>query len=236
MLLSVLILATMALVSLAIGYFTIQEIRATRAIVLTEPAIDAAESGSEVAIWSLKRNTFLVSCQTPTATSLGNGSFVSTCRSTDGVTLNLAANKGFTFYLYDPNNINGDVDLSGFPYNSLSVTHKSGGFSVSVALVRLDGSAVGGCPIPPSACATASPGGVTQTITIPAVVSGSEGRMKVTLQSTADATVFVNTNQGMPGFPTINSTGCSAKNSLSNCLGVNNQEVYTRKIDVLIPQ
>jgi len=80
-----------------------------------------------------------------------------------------------------------------------------------------------------------SPGADT-TINIPASVPGSSDlRFKVTLVSAGDATLEVNTNRGMPTFPTVDATGCSSKSAVSSC-STAGQEIFSRRINVTVLQ
>ncbi|MBI4363231.1 MAG: hypothetical protein HY545_00070 [Candidatus Doudnabacteria bacterium] len=226
LLISLLIMSGITLITLTVGFFAIQEIRSTRAVLLTEPAIAAAETGGEQGIWAIKNNTSLSDCSTGKSIgTLANYSKVEACKYYGAATIEIAASSEYNFFLYNPNDINGDVDLTRFPYSYLSVIHKSGGYSVVVTITRIDGSAVGS--------STVSPGG-GGTISIPEVISGSEGRMKVTLFSTGDATVEVNTNQGIPDRPTVDSAGCSGTAASTDCSSV--QSAYKRRINVTVPQ
>ncbi|MBI3952828.1 MAG: hypothetical protein HY336_02635 [Candidatus Doudnabacteria bacterium] len=224
LLIALLVMSGITLITLSVGYFAIQEIRSTRAVILTEPAIGAAETGGEQGVWAIKRSASLTDCASgKTGGNLGNSSRVETCKYYGAATIGLAANTNYSFYLYDPNDINGDIDLSNYPYNYLSVAHKSGGFGVTVTVARITGASVGN--------GSASPGS-TETISIQPVASGSEGRMKVTLFSFGDATVEVNTNQGIPDRPTVDSSGCSGTGA--DCSSV--EDNYKRRINVTVPQ
>lgn len=228
LLIAVLIMSGLALISLSVATFAIQEIRASRAVTITEPAIAAAETAGEQGLWAIKRGVSLTACPSQTAVTLGNGALVNSCKTYSNAVFNLKANTPFVFYLYDPNNINGDVDLLAYPYNQMTVTEQSGSLSVNIYLVRLDGTPVGAQPV------VVAPNGI-QTITIPAVSPGAEGRMKVTLQSTGDATVAVNTNQGLPNFPTVNAGGCASKTLVTDCNNAS-QELFSRRINITVPQ
>jgi hypothetical protein len=153
---------------------------------------------------------------------------VNSCKSYSSATFRLKANTPYVFYLFDPNNVNGDIDLLAYPYTSLTVIHQSGAFNIDTTIARLDGTAVGTQPV------TVTPGS-TQVINIPPVVTGSEGRMRVTLQSIGDATVNVNTNQGMPNFPTINAGGCASRTSVTDC-NSSSQELFNRRINITVPE
>ncbi len=232
LLISILVMSGLALISLAVGTFAIQELRASRADIVSEPAIAAAETAGEQGLWAIKRNTTLINCNSgQTAANLSNGAVVNSCKSYGSATINLKANTPLAIFLYDPNNINGDIDLLGYPYNNLTVVHQSGQFQVNINVVRLDGTPVGAQPL------SVSPGG-TGVVNIPAVGSTNpqtEGRMQVTLQSTGDATIVVNTNQGMPTYPTIKAGGCAARTSITNC-STAGRELYSRSIEITVPQ
>jgi hypothetical protein len=242
LLIAVLILAGLTLISLSIATFTIQELRASRAIILSEPAIGAAESASEAGIWAIKRNTALIDCTSGTTSStLTNNSAVSTCKSYGAATLEIKAGVALEFYLYDPNDPNGDIDLqgcgtcpepstnpAGFRYNTLTVTNQTGTNNVDVTVNRVDGT-------PVVLTASVPPDRSPHDFFMPDVTPGEEGRMLVRLESIVDATILVNTNQGMPNFPTIHSTGCSSKAANVDCSSTS-QELFSRKIQVTVPQ
>jgi len=242
LLIAVLLLAGLTLISLSVATFMIQEIRSSRAIILSEPAVGAAESAGEEGIWAIKRGTAIQDCTNGSTTiTLSNNTSVNTCRSYGEATLSVKAGVTLEFYLYDPIDPNGDIDLlgcgscptpstnpSGFPFNSLDVTNKTGTNNVNLTVTRVDGTTViPSTPIPPD--------GNVHNFFMPNVAGGSEGRMLITLSSVTDATVLVNTNQGMPSFPTINSTGCSSKTLNVNCSS-STQELFSRKINVTVPQ
>lgn len=228
LLIAVLVMSGIALISLAVAAFTIQEIRLSRAVTITEPAIAAAESAGEQGLWAIKRSSTLAACPSQTSYPLANGALVNSCKSYGSAEFDLAANTARSLFLYDPNDINGDVDLLGFPYTTLTVVHQSGQFNIDVYVVRLDGTAVGSQPV------TVTPGS-SQTINIPQVQQGYEGRMKVTLQSTGNAKVIVNTNQGMPDFPTVNAGGCASHTAVVDCNSTT-QELFSRRINITVPQ
>ena len=227
LLLAILILAGLTLTILTVAALTVQEIRSSRAIAVTEPAISAAETAGEQGVWSIKRNTSLVNCTSgQTTQNLGTNTVVTSCKSYASATLTLKANIPLVFYLYDPNNVNGDIDLSEFPYTWLSATHRSGNFQIGVSISRINnGPFVGSTTVSP---------GASQTININGVQEDTEGRMQVTISSAGNATVDVNTNQGMPDFPTVDATGCSSKSPVTSCSS--NFESYTRRINVTVPQ
>lgn len=228
LLIAVLVMSGLALISLSVAAFAIQEIRASRAVTVTEPAIAAAETAGEQGLWAIKRGATLAACPSQTAVTLGSGALVNSCKTYSNAVFDLKASTPLVFYLYDPNNVNGDIDLLAYPYNQISFVYQTGPFSVNVNIVRLDGTPVGAQPV------VVAPGSV-QTIVIPAVSAGAEGRMKVTMQSTGDATVAVNTNQGLPNFPTVNAGGCASKTLVTDCNNTS-QELFSRRINITVPQ
>ncbi len=231
LLLAILILAGLALVTLAIGSFAIQELRASRAVIISEPAIGAAESGAELGLWAIKRSgTLSTNCDNPTNPTTTNNTFINLCKSFDHAVFDLKGGTPFSFYLYDPDNINTDVDLLGYSYSWINIAQIAGSYQVAVTVQRLDGATTG---ISPSST-TVSPGG-NEDILISPVAAGTEGRMKVTLTSSGNVTVDVNTDRGMPTFPTVDSTGCSSKTAVTSC-DSGSQEIYTRRINVTVPQ
>lgn len=242
LLIAVLVMSGLALISVAVATFAVQELRASRAVLSTEPAISAAESAGEEGLWAVKRSGTLVDCTTltTTPTTLTNGALSNRCKSYSNAVLDLEANKALVFYLYDPNDINGDLDLqgqkvctqpassnpAGFLFSSMTIISQSGTTTVTASIVRLDGTVVANQTITP---------GSTEVISIPAVALCSDGRMKVTLLSTGNVTVNVNTNLGMPNFPTINAGGCAARSALTDCNG-SNSEQFNRRINITVPQ
>ncbi|OGD72234.1 hypothetical protein A3D09_02910 [Candidatus Collierbacteria bacterium RIFCSPHIGHO2_02_FULL_49_10] len=237
LLLSILILAGLTLITLSIGSFAIQELRASRAVIVTEPAIAAAESAGEQGLWSIKRSNTLAQCpiggvSAVAGTGLSNNTFVQTCKSYDKALIRIEGGTLLTFYLYDPNNINGDIDLQGFPITSISFAYISGTSPVSISVLRLNNATTG---ISPSTAVIDQSVTSSQTITTNLVAMGTEGRMKVTLTSSTDTTVEVNTNLGMPTYPTVDAYACSSRAAVSNCNSTS-QEIFSRRINVTVPQ
>lgn len=230
LLLAILIMAGLALITLAIGSFAIQELRASRAVVITEPAITAAETGAESGLWAVKRNASLPTCPTLSTERLGNNSLVNSCITYSSANVNLNPGTPYSFYLYDPNNINGDMDLSGYPYQYIDITYVSGSFQVAVSAQRLNASTTG--LTPPTT--TVNPGG-TARISVSPVTSGSEGRIKVTLSTSGNVTVTISSDRGIPSIPTVDTLACNSRTQLSNC-NQNNQESFSRRIQVTVPK
>ena len=247
MLLAIFIIAGLALIAATISVLAIQNIRNSRAVVLSEPAAGAAQSGAEEGIWNIKRNTALPICTSSSSSdsqSLGTTGFWSAssyCKSYAAATFSISANTAYPFYLFDPDHPNDDLDLSAMPdggYHNLSVTENTGTHNVNIYVTRLDGTPIGVQPV------TVSPGG---NVVINGLVgpSGSDNRMAVRLvyceticvAGSETASVTVNTDQGMPTFPTIESLGCAQKGAGDSGTNTcNGGEVYNRQINVTVPQ
>jgi Tfp pilus assembly protein PilX len=227
LLLAVLILSALTLVTLAVASFAVQEIRSSRSVILSEPAINAAESGAEQGLWNFKRSASSVpDCPATAGQTLTTGTAITGyCKTAVGGTFNLASGLPTVFYLYDPASINGDIDLSGYPYSSLTITNKSTQYSMTVDIQRLDGTVVG--------TQTTVAANSTQTISLPAVLSGQEGRMQVTLRSSGAIAVDATTNKGLPDSLTLASTGCSAKLNQTTCnTSTSSPDIFNRKIQI----
>jgi len=232
LLLATLVMAGMTLTILAIAAFTIQEIRSSRAVTLTEPAISAAESAGEQGLWAIKRDTALPICPLANAQNMGANTWATTCKSYGSATVDIEAGVPFVFFLYNPTDINGDKDLHDYPYTNINLTYISGVTSIGVNVTRIDGFTTGISPSSSSLSAGVNP---VQVINISPVAASTEGRMKVTLTSASNATVNIDTNRGMPTFPTVDATGCSSRSAVLACTG-SAQELFTRRIQVTVPQ
>jgi hypothetical protein len=238
LLLAVMIMSGITLITITVGFFAVQEIRASRASYLSEPAIIAAETAGEQGIWNIKRElTSLSQCSTAPITSstqLGNGSGYNACRRYGTVTIDLEAGTPFSFYLYNPNDREGDFDLDAYPFRKLRVTYVSGSQNIYVAASRLTGTSIGSVSVNSAL--------VSQDINISPVATNTEGRVKVTLTSPGDAVVEVTsfsdtagtTEIGLPDYPTIQATGCQAGGGSSNCGAAG--DMAKRSIEILVPQ
>ncbi len=225
LLLAILVLAGLVLVAAAVSVFTVQEIRSSRATLLTEPAYSAAEAGTELGLWNLKREdpATLKNCDSgPALQNLGNNNIskVVVCKSFRGQEF-IVGTSDTTFFLYDPDDVNGNVDLLSYPYTFLSVDN-NGAFSVQVDIFRIDDTPVLSGQVDP---------GFSELFNIPAVPPGSEGRLRVTLSAADFTSVFVDTNKGLPDNMAIISSGCSAKTAIVSCNDLG-KELFNRKIEV----
>lgn len=236
LLMAVIITATLSLISVTVAFLAIQNIRNSRAVLLSEPAITAAFSAGEEGVWHLKRAVTLPNCSVTTSggsDTLGANGLWSArnfCRSNTAATINIVAGEDYVFYLYNPDNPNGDVDLKELSptYQSLMVTNQTGTANVEIRTSRLDGTPVGIQPI------LAAPGD-TETINNLEGPEDIDNRMKIILRSINDAQVLVNTNIGMPTLPTVDAVGCAQRGegSGTSCSAA---EVFNRRIQVTVPQ
>jgi hypothetical protein len=240
LLMSILIVSGLVIIAASVSTLGLNEMRASRAFFYTEPAIGAAQSGAENALWAVKRaKTISTSCTNPTTQTITSSAKATFCKNIDvPAVFTVVANTPYVFYLFNPANENGDIDLlCATPepscldptYQTLNVTYISGSQPVTVTVTRLDETFVGSIP-------TLSSG--TQNISNLQGSVGNDNRMKVTLSSTASVSVSVNTNIGLPSFPTLESTGCSGttiNQSTVNCNSTIN-DLYTRKLQVTVPQ
>jgi hypothetical protein len=231
MLLAVLAMSGITLVALAVAAFAVQEIRSSRAVAATEPAYNAAYTGTEYALWALKRTGVgsVPDCLTSitTVSFPASNSSAGYCKTYASGTYSLTAGQPKAFFLYNPNDPSGDTDLSEFPYEYLSVSNASNTFTVSVEITRLDGTEVGSALVPPN-----SPGAV---IEIPIIGPGPnvEARMKVRMEALlGDAVVLVNTNLGLPDRLALVSDGCNTR-TIDGCTS-GAGELFTRKVAVII--
>lgn len=240
LLLSILIVSGLTLIAVAIATFAVQELRSSRAVIVTEPTIAAAESGGEKGVWVIKREigeASLATCPTRTIQNLTNNTQVSSCRSFGEATVNISSGQNYVFLLYNTDDINGDVDLlhcnpnqNTNCYNSITVTYVSGNVNGNVTVTRIDNTTGG---ISPSS-ATLAPGNPT-VISVAPVGPGFEGRMKVVLSAPGDITVRITTDRGMPTIPTVDALACGSQATVTSCSSTS-QELFSRRINVTVPQ
>lgn len=248
LLLSVLIMSAVAVITITISFFVIQEIKSSRATVLTEPAIIAAESAGERGVYLLKRGASLASCTAPPLyAQVDPGSIeviMRPCVSYGAATLELKDGEVRTLYLYDPADIHGNTSMRDAQNQSLItqifVQHLSGGNSVVVTVQSLDKSVtLAGTPL------TLVPN-ANAVIPVPGDIPGtSDERLLVSLTTTAgNATVVINTagalGGGIPDYRTVDGTGCSSGANIAGCDpaagALQPNEVFKRRINVTVPQ
>jgi hypothetical protein len=256
LLLSIFLMSTISLIAITVTALAIQGIRNSRAIALSEPAIGQAHSGAEEGIWGIKRATTLAACGSPTKNSDSpTGNVYSArqyCQSSDAVSFNLSGSSPVVFYLYDtaapngpPDSCTGNpsqpicahlLDLSGMDtqFGQLTADYIQGTHQVHIAVARLNGTPIGSADI-----TTATPERQISNLD-GATGPGIDNRMSVTLtcftcSSGETTTVTVNTDAGIPSVSKIESTGCAQRGagSANQC---NAGEIYSRKIEVTVPQ
>ena len=240
LLLAVLLMSGLIIITVTVADLGISEFRLSRAYIFTEPAIGAAQSGTETALWALKRsNTTTISsnCSSPSMGSVtGSIAKNSYCKntSTDAI-FNVEAGIPYVFYLFDASTStsrNVDIDLKGMSptYQEMTVNYINGTTPVTVTVTRLDGTSVGFSNTPVSFSSG------SETITgLDSGIAGADNRMQVRLEASRNLTVTINTNAGLPSFPTLDSTGCSGPQiSTSSCNSLN--DIYARRLQVTVPQ
>jgi hypothetical protein len=256
LLLSVLILAGMFIITVTVTFFAIQELRASRANQLTEPAIVGAETSGEQGVWLIKRNysAFTDTCPADSTTQVDGttaspSKVVTTrCVTYDKALFQLGPSETKEFYLYDPTNINGNFCMNadnppggaacdgGQLYKNIEFTMASGSFSLGASAITVDGQTFVGSSV------TIPTNGSVATITIPDPIPGSsDERLRVTItnpSSSTSAAVNVTTSGGvlvgLPDYPTVDASGCSALVNVNDC--DENSEIFKRRINVTVPR
>ena len=222
LLFSVLVMSGVSLIAMTVSYLAIQELRASRAVALSEPAIGAAETAAETGLWKMNRSSSLPDCATnPTPDILSKTLSMKCVTYSDAVFQVTPALPG-SFHLYDPNNINGNTNPG---YTFLLVSYVSGTTALTVRVERLDATEV--------VTTTTAAGSSPATINLP-TNPAQDNRFKVIMTSAGSMTVDVNTNLGMPEFPTMNAEGCAtAHNDTAGCLQT--PDAFRRKLHISLP-
>ncbi|MBX4191675.1 MAG: hypothetical protein KW804_02660 [Candidatus Doudnabacteria bacterium] len=235
LLLAILIMSGLTLIATTLAFLGVNQIRASRAVLVTEPALLAAQIGGEEGLWKAKRSddlSSLVDCPTGTSQSISASSSYNTyCKSFGSGTFNVTSGSAETVVIYDPNDPDGNTSLLGMSpsYSSIIFTHKSG-VQVNATVERLDGSGVG---LSPGSCIVNASSSLTCSINIsPMSTSTDEGRILVTLTSAAPAVIEVTTNRGMPTNLNIVSNACSTRQATLTSCSPTNTELYNRKVEV----
>ena len=225
LLLAVLIMSGLLLISTSVAFLAIEQQRASRAHLVSEPAFLAAKAGGEEGLWVVKRTGIsnLPDCPASTPESFpATKSFINYCKSFRGDTFNIVSGTPTTILLYNPNNPNGDDDLSEFPYFTLSITD-TGSFAINVNVSRIDGTFLSAYQVTP---------GSSSTINLAQPALGTEGRMQITLNALGNTTATVTTDKGLPNNLNIASTACSTRTVVVNNCSSTSAELYTRKIEI----
>lgn len=252
LILALLIMSGIAIITVTVSFFVIQEIRASRASTLTEPAIIAAETAGERGIYQIKRAGVgsVLTCsesipytQLSGVTGGSTNTRVRTCLDFIPAVFELGLNQEpLDFYLYDPANINGNLCLetgtcdpaTGLGqgsqiYSAVNVRYLNGTSNVRINIVTLDGVSVVNTLISP---------GTNPSFIIPANIAGStDERLRVTLTPTSgNVTIEVSTSgtiTGLPDYRTVDAQGCVAKTNITNCESTN--EIYKRRMNITVP-
>lgn len=244
LLMSVLVVSTLFLISIAVTTLVVQEIRATRSTRLTEPAIIAAESAGEQGLFIYKQTGVDIprSCTPATGYTstvsggCGNSAVrVSKTISYDAVIIPLTPSEVKVIYLYDPaaKDTNTTMMIGADPvYDTFALRHVTGTTPVDVSIETLDGVPVAGSNVNRK---------TTGTFIVNSVIGSTDKRMKVTITAGASpTTVELSTSgyyswDGIPDYPTIQAEACSAPTSISSCSAVGT-EVYRRRLDITVPR
>lgn len=231
LLLTVMILAGITLITVTVAYFGIQEFRASRAVVLSEPAISAAFSAGEHGLWAVKRLASIPTCPNLITSNLNDNTIADVCQSFGPAKFKLEPGIPKNLYFYNPEDINGDPEMDGtpgvaapFPVNYFQTTHLTGSSVVEVTVARIDGTLIDNRTVYNE----------TLTINTPVAPACTDCRMKVTLLSASDATVEVDSNQGILDAPTINAAGCASVGNISDC--DDSSENFIRRLNITVPQ
>ncbi|OGE80369.1 MAG: hypothetical protein A2826_02845 [Candidatus Doudnabacteria bacterium RIFCSPHIGHO2_01_FULL_43_23] len=123
---SILVLASVTVVSFSIGALTLRELRASRQLSLSEPAINSAEAAAETALFFRLReiNQLASTCPTLISGSLSTGSNYEFCSNLydDPYYFNTASDNVRVVLLYNP----ADNTNPAAGYTSITITATSG--------------------------------------------------------------------------------------------------------------
>jgi hypothetical protein len=249
LLLTVILISAIAIISVTVAFFVVQEIRNARSSKLTEPAIIAAETAGEQGVYMIKRGAFNTACNVATYTQLSGAAGGTTntrikkCIGTEAVTFQVSAAEPKTVYLYDPANINGNTCMEqDLPCNAngqgagarlfedVTITHETGSFNLNIEIVTLDGL--------PYVSDIISPGGEETYDIAGNIVGSNDERLAITLAPTSGTvTVTVRTSgiyDGLPAYQTVDAEGCVGVTTISDCNS--SLETYKRRINVTVPR
>jgi hypothetical protein len=250
LLLTVMMISGIAIITITVAFFVMQEVRISRSSTLTEPAIVAAETAGEQGIFTIKRGTFNTACTGATYTQLdgttsggSSNTRIKKCITTVPATFQFSAAEPLTFFLYDPTNVNGNLcmetdavcpaggnGVGSQLFSSVIIRYSTGSWAVNVAIETLDGVSVQNTTLNP---------GITGTYAISRDILGSaDERLQVTLTPTAGtSTVEVSTTgvyTGLPDYQTVDAEGCVGLASITNCNDTS--ELYKRRINITLPR
>jgi hypothetical protein len=252
LLLTVMIVSGITIITTTVAFFVIQEIRANRGALLTEPAIIAAETASEQGVFRVKKSNFNTLCSSNPAYTTLSGSatasdiMIRTCLTSVPATFQIVPGASITFYLYDPANVNGNTCLEDGAcpadgngagnqlYQSIVLEQVTGSYNVDVDVDTLDGIDYRNTTIPATGTKTATVG-IDRNI-----LGSSDERLKVTITASisGSTTVRVSTTgllTGIPDYQTLDAEGCAAFGV--DVVDCNAQaELYKRRINVTLPR
>ena len=246
LLMSVLIMAVISIIAITVSFFALQESRASRAAIYTEPAIVAAESVGERGVWSLKRNLgTLTACDFGSSkVSINSNVKTEYCRYDASANWDVQKGDPLKFYLYDSTDM---MDLTP-GYNYIVISNNSNKYTIGVEFFTLTGQLFHADTL----------GFLEQNVQIPRSganlqtldpVSNTDERYRVVITATnanptdiGKANVVVNSygaggvSKGIPDFPTIDAQGCSSVQAIAGNTCANISEGYIRKINITVPQ
>lgn len=260
LLLSILIMSGIFLISVTVSFFVIQEIRSSRASLLTEPAIVAADAGAEQGIWTVKRGDIstLPTCNptTPSGTILSQGIVAAKCLRYSSVTLDLPASQPTVFYFYDPEDVNGNLCMyttytpgqyagcGGYQiFQSVTMAFNKSSVNLSVDGETLDGYALPGWD---DLILVSNPS-IPVTLNVPSSINASstDGRFTLRITPSEDITVTLDATgrdhalvvrNGLPDYPTVDAMGCASRGSVGTDCTASGGDVYRRRLNVTVPR
>ena len=255
LILTVIMVSGIAVITSTVAFFVVQEIRNARSSRLAEPAIVAAESAGEQGLFLIKQGASVPACGSsvqytePDGSSGPSDTLILKCISTQPATFTFTNSNPVTFFLYDPNDVNGNTcmeddavcpsDGNGTGnqlFTQVIIDYVNGTNSLDVKIDTLDG-----VTYLPSA--TILPGNTGTYIIDRNIVGSNDERLMVTLTPSATtsnpSTVDVSTAglyTGLPDYQTIDASGCrSSTNNITNC-DTASDEVFKRRINITLPR
>lgn len=259
LLLSILIMSGIFLISVTVSFFAIQEIRASRSSMLTEPAITAADAGAEQGIWTVKRGdiTSLPTCNptSPSGTSLSGSVVAVKCLRYSSVTMDLLAGQPTMLYFYDPEDVNGNLCMTQ-SYTSGQFAGCSGyqifqnitmSFAASSIVLTVDARTLDGLPFPgwDNQSLLSNPSSPS-VISVPSSVSGSNDyRFILTVTPNSNVTVTLDATgrdhagvvrNGLPDYPTVDAMGCTSRGTVATDCTSAAGDVYRRRLNITVPR
>lgn len=241
LLLTVLIISSMVLISLTVAGLVVQELRASRSSLLTEPAIKAAETAGEQGLYAYKQTGDIPDlCASNAFTTTVTGACTSTnLRIKKSVEyapalITLEPGEVREIFIYDPDlpNDNPTMLRSGAPiYTHVIIEHISGLFDsrFNVEIKSFDDVEIAEEEIR---------AGDKETFSIYPIYSAADKRVSIKITpGDSRATIRISTlgiYEGLPSYPVIRAEGCRAQQNIANC-NVDGTEVFRRRLDITVP-